>query len=497
MVENVITPAGPGPTLLHVADRLIGRPLLLHPAKAEAIMHVLEGRLPLGELALSPLSPEASRFAGDAQTRSGMSAVAGGVALIPVVGSLVNRGGWIGARSGATSYEGLAAQIRDAVSDRQVKAILLDIDSGGGEASGMFSLAAAIREANAEKPVTAVINDTCCSAAYGIASGAGEIVVSETSIVGSIGVLLVHIDRSGELAAKGLRPTLIHAGAHKTDGHSLGPLSDAVRADLQAEVQQFYDRFVETVAAGRGDRLTESAARATEARVFVGRAAIERGLADRIDSFEGALARLQDETKGPAGAGKKGAALAAPRQASSVGQDAAQIARMAAARQAQAPAPLPTSDQGQEAFGAIVGAAGFTVVSSEAPQLARASAGDPELASRVWAKVIAEVNGAMAPAASGPSSAPQPDQPAAAAPALPTAGSPSAVWAKAVAQANAEVGLGRQGPAVPPVAPAPAPAPQMTPATPGSGQAAEAWRRAVAKVNADLATGRVELEVRR
>lgn len=482
------------------------RPLLLHPAKAEVILHVLEGRLPLGEATLAPLSPEASRFAGDASTRSGMSRVADGVALIPVVGSLVNRGGWVGARSGATSYEGLGAQIRDAVADRQVKAILLDIDSPGGEATGMFALAAAIREANAVKPTVAVVNDMACSAAFGIASAASEIIVSETSVVGSIGVVLTHLDRSGELAAKGIKPTLIFAGAHKVDGNSLGPLSDAVRADLQAEVQQFYDRFVETVAAGRGERLNEQAARATEARVFVGRAAVERGLADRIDSFDATLARLQEITKGSSGAGRRKTSMTtetdargagAPGPAASGGLGAATMARigqtLAIVGQAPSAGPVSASDLAHAAFASIMQAAGFAVV-AEDQRPAQASAGAPDLAARIWSKILGEINGAPAPAASGPSPAPEPDQPAAPAPASPAAGSASAIWAKAIAAASAEAGMGGHGPAVTPAAPAPAQATGAAPAGPGGGEAADVWRRAVSKANADLAGGRMERE---
>lgn len=305
--DPTVTPAPRGASLVHIADRVIGRPLLLHPTKAEVILHVLEGRIPL-EGMLAPLGPEANRFTGEPRGFIGRTPTYqfdGGVATITIVGSLVNRGAWIGAYSGMTSYEGIAAQLDRAMADKQVKAILLDIDSPGGEATGMFSLAAKVREVSAVKPVVAVVNDMAASAAYGIASQATEVVVSPTSIVGSIGVVLTHLDRSGELAAKGVKPTLIFSGSHKVDGHPFGPLSDAVRADLQAEVAKFYDQFVGLVAQGRGDRLTEQDARATEARTFLGQEAVDRGLADRVASFGAVLASLQSETP-LAGAAKKG-----------------------------------------------------------------------------------------------------------------------------------------------------------------------------------------------
>lgn len=293
-----ITPAGGGPVLMQIADRVLGRPLLLHPQKAEVILHVLQGRLPIDAGALAALGPEANRFVGTYQDDRGKTRtyrVDGGVAMISIVGSLVNRGAWLGTSSGMVSYEGLARQIGDAASDPKVRSILLDIDSPGGEATGMFTLAAKVREVAAIKPVVAVVNDMAASAAYGIASQASEIVVSPTSIVGSIGVVLTHLDRSGELQQKGIKPTLIYAGRHKVDGNPFGPLTDAVMGDLQAEVAKFYDQFVGLVAQGRGERLTEQDARATEARTFLGQDAVDRGLADRVASFDAVLASLQQE----------------------------------------------------------------------------------------------------------------------------------------------------------------------------------------------------------
>ncbi len=134
MAEPSNAPAGP--SLMHIADRVLGRPLLMHPGKVEVILHVLEGRIPLGDASLAPLSPDASRFVGQASA-SRTFRVEGGVGIVSVIGSLVNRGAWIGASSGLTSYEGLAKQLTDAAADPKVKAIMLDLDSPGGEATGM------------------------------------------------------------------------------------------------------------------------------------------------------------------------------------------------------------------------------------------------------------------------------------------------------------------------------------------------------------------------
>jgi signal peptide peptidase SppA len=285
--------------LLRLSDRLLNMPLLIHPAKAQIILGLLSGRIGLDASLFTAEdgmdAPEANRFTGSARRADGtasMSRTVDGIAVIPVLDTLVNRGAWLDSRSGLTSYEGIAAQLRAAGSDPVVRSVLLDISSPGGEAAGMAGLADLIRLVRQTKPVNAFVNDMAASAAYGIASAASEIVISPTSILGSIGVVMLHADRSGELAAQGVKPTLIFAGSHKVDGNPFEPLSDAVRADLQASVDAHYRQFLDTVAAGRGRKLTADMARATEARTFIGTEAIRLGLADRIASFDEVLASL-------------------------------------------------------------------------------------------------------------------------------------------------------------------------------------------------------------
>lgn len=295
-----------GPTVSRhlplLADRLLNRPLLIHPAKAMTILSVLEGRITLDGTDAA-VAPDASRFKGgqtrpDGQ-RTQYTRIAGDTAIVSVVGSLVNRGAWIGAASGLTSYEGIAAQIDEIADDATIRSVVLDIDSYGGEATGMAGLAARIRGLRDRKHVVAVVNDVAASAGYGIASAADEIVVSPTSVVGSIGVVMLHMDRSREMEALGLKPTLIHAGAKKVDGHPFGPLPDHVRADMQKDVMAFYEQFLATVEVGRGyidarrrSRLTAEQARATEADTYIGEEAIRIGLADRLGSLDDVLATL-------------------------------------------------------------------------------------------------------------------------------------------------------------------------------------------------------------
>lgn len=216
----------------------------------------------------------------------------GSTAIVNVLGELVNRGAWLNARSGLASYEGLSRQLRAAASDRRAKRILLDVNSPGGEAAGMTDIAALVRAIAAEKPVVAVANSMMCSAAYGLCSGASRIVTTDLGVVGSIGVVMMHADYSGALGKAGIAVTLIHEGEHKVDGNPFEALPEAVRDDFQAECAKYYAAFVECVHAGRPS-LSAAAIRATEARTYLGREAVELGLADDVGTFDEVLDEME------------------------------------------------------------------------------------------------------------------------------------------------------------------------------------------------------------
>lgn len=290
--------------LAHIADMVLNRPLLIMPEKLAVIAQILDGRIGIDASRLEiglrsgidfdalSQQPGASRFAGS-RNDAGQGVLPymrtpEGVAILTVTGSLVNRGAWVGASSGLTSYEGIKYQAARIAADPKVKSVILDLDSPGGEAIGAFETATAIRALDAKKPVVAVVNGMSCSAAYALASGARRIVSTPTGVSGSIGVVLLHADYSGALDKAGVKPTFIFAGAHKVDGNPCEPLSKAVKSSLQAEVDAFYDLFVATVAQGRKD-LTADKIRKTEARAFIGADAKAAGLVDEIGTLEDVL----------------------------------------------------------------------------------------------------------------------------------------------------------------------------------------------------------------
>lgn len=296
-------------SLAHIADRVLNRPLLIMPDKLAVIAQVLGGRI---GIEAGALAPDASRFVGspideDEETgrRTGLpyKRTESGVAVISIVGSLVNRGAWLGASSGLVSYEAIKFQVGKAAADPKVKSIVLDMETPGGEAVGAFEAGAAVRAAAAVKPVTAIINGMAASAGYAIASGASRIISTDTGISGSIGVVMMHADYSRMLDREGITPTFIYAGAHKVDGNPYEPLSKSVSADLQAEIDGFYDLFVENVAAGR-KRMSAKAIRGTEARTFVGAKAKEVGLVDDLGTFEEVIEDMSRSARGRSATGR-------------------------------------------------------------------------------------------------------------------------------------------------------------------------------------------------
>ena len=219
-----------------------------------------------------------------------------GVAIVPVHGELVNRGAWVGASSGLVSYEGLRHALRNAAAAPKVKALVLDVDSPGGMVTGMIETAGLVRAIAAEKPVIAAGDGRMASAAYGLSSGATRIVASETGMTGSIGTLWVHQDHSRRLDKAGVKVTLIHVGARKVEGNPFEPLPEAVRTSIMGELGKLQSMFVGAVAEGRR-MLRRDAIEATEAAVYLGRDAVDAGLADAVGTVDDAVGEAESATR--------------------------------------------------------------------------------------------------------------------------------------------------------------------------------------------------------
>lgn len=266
--------------IFEVARRLSNRPLALVQGEADLLAAALRGDAP---------APEAFGYGRSAE-RDRQYGLIDGVAIIPIRGILF-QGGW--GCSWATGYDWIRQGFLTAVADPEVRAIVLDIDSPGGEVAGCFDLVDTIFEARGAKPVHAILSENAYSAAYALASAADRISVPRTGGTGSIGVIWMHVDWSGALAEYGIKVTFITYGDRKADGHPEIPLSKEAQTRFQADVDTMGDLFVETVARNRNLPVTE--VRGTQAATFLGQQGVDLGLADAVMAPDAAFRALLDE----------------------------------------------------------------------------------------------------------------------------------------------------------------------------------------------------------
>ena len=226
----------------------------------------------------------------------------GVIAVIPLFGVLSQRMNMMTDTSGGTSTELFGAALRSAVKDSSVGAIVLDVDSPGGNVYGVQELWSTIMAARGEKPIVAVANSMAASAAYWVATAADEIVVSPGGEVGSIGVIAAHEDVSAKEEKEGIRHSLITFGKHKALGNPFEPLSDADRDYLQKRVNECGEMFVSSVAKGRGISRSSVMRDFGQGLMFGAKEAVTLGMADRVGTLPETLARL---AKSPRRAGPR------------------------------------------------------------------------------------------------------------------------------------------------------------------------------------------------
>jgi len=281
-----------------LAQRLFNTPLAIAPGKAEVIMAALADRLGISQIARlnpAPLLMEDDDVVYSSPGRNGRAGyeVVAGVAIIEVYGTLVQKLGSLRPWSGMTGYDGIRQNFLMALSDPDVKAIMLDIDSPGGEVAGCFDLVDAIYRARGKKPIWSILNECAYSAAYAIASAADRIIVPRTGGVGSIGVIWMHMDWSKALTGAGFKVTFITYGESKADGHPEIPLSPEALARFQGDIDMMGELFVTTVARNRN--ISAKAVRDTQAATYLGAAGVSQSLADDVLAPDAAFRALLAE----------------------------------------------------------------------------------------------------------------------------------------------------------------------------------------------------------
>ena len=282
--------------LSHIIAAAFNEPLLLEPAYARVFFCALGREIGAASLSVPQqqvqldapgMLAETDEYMAGGKRPARVYRVVNGIAVLPVTGTLVHRLGGMRPFSGMTGYDGIVACLQQAMADSQVRGVLLDIDSPGGQAAGAFDCADMIYRLRQQKPVWALCNDTACSAAMLLASACSRRLVTQTSRIGSIGVMMSHVSYAGHLAQAGVDITLIYAGAHKVDGNQFEALPAEVRQDIQQRIDAAHRMFAEKVAMYTG--LSVDAVTGTEAAVFEGQSGIEAGLADELINASDAI----------------------------------------------------------------------------------------------------------------------------------------------------------------------------------------------------------------
>ncbi|ECO0852286.1 S49 family peptidase [Salmonella enterica subsp. enterica serovar Newport] len=295
--------------LPHIISQATNAPLLLEPAYARVFFCALGRESGIGSLQI-PQNQESldqagmglvtgSYMSGD-KPRARFYQVVSGIAVLPVSGTLVHKLGGMRPFSGMTGYDGITARLQQAMDDPDVKGVLLDIDSPGGQGAGAFDCADMIYRLGEQKPVWALANDLSCSAAMLLASACQRRLVTQTSRIGSIGVVMAHTSYAGKLEQEGIDITLIYSGSHKVDLNGTQALPENVRADYQQKMDDARLMFAEKVARYTG--LSVDAVMATEAATYDGQAGIDAGLADEMvnaaDAVTVMAAALKSKSRG-------------------------------------------------------------------------------------------------------------------------------------------------------------------------------------------------------
>lgn len=282
----------------HLAARVFNTPLMVHPGKLDALIAGMSERL-VGQRIQLPtdLAAAAAHLPADMfSTRRGERhddgyVVTDGVAVIHASGALVHRSRFD--MADCTSFMGyneLTQQRESAMADPAVHAVLQVFDSPGGEVAGAFEYADRAMAQRGKKPMWAIADTLAASAAYLGGSAFDQLAVSQTGYVGSIGVVMRHVDMSRRMASEGISVTHIFAGDHKVDGNAYEPLPREVQASLQDEVNALYDLFVAAVVRQTG--LSAAAVRATQAQTYRGQAGVDLGLAHRVATTDQLISEL-------------------------------------------------------------------------------------------------------------------------------------------------------------------------------------------------------------
>jgi ClpP class serine protease len=273
-----------------VAEKVNNTPLLVTEPVLRNIADYLENRT-------ESYNPELGLVNDDSQRKEMI--MGEDVAIIPIQGSLTYEKTFLGALCGMSSYQELLEMVEESI-DMGAKTIVLDVDSGGGQAYAMLSTANAIRNRvdAAGANLIAYVDGMSASAAYGLSSIADEVIMHPDAQVGSVGVVIRLTNDAEAQKKEGVKTTYITSAKSKVPIDEEGGFKSEFLTGLQTEVDELHTKFATHVATHRG--ITLGQVNDTEAKVFNSDKALNIGFADKVmdhDEFYNYLADLQEGGK--------------------------------------------------------------------------------------------------------------------------------------------------------------------------------------------------------
>ncbi len=218
----------------------------------------------------------------------------GTIGLVYVVGAIV------GGESGYDPMFGrvvgsstMVATLDDVARDGDLDAVVIRVDSPGGDALASEEIWAAVEALRERVPVVVSMGDVAASGGYYISAGADDIVAEASTLTGSIGVLAVLFDASGLYEKLGISWDLVETNPAADFPTSTRPLTEEERATFRVLIEDFYRSFVERVAEGRERPVTEIE-EVAQGRVWSGAQAVGAGLVDTTGGMETAMALAKD-----------------------------------------------------------------------------------------------------------------------------------------------------------------------------------------------------------
>ena len=205
-----------------------------------------------------------------------------GVAVLPVGGPIFRYANILTEISGATSVEVLATDFRAALDDPDIRGIVLEIDSPGGQIAGISEFADQV--AAAGKPTVAYISDLGASAGYWIASAAERVIIRDTAAAGSVGVVAT--------LRRDKKDDRIQIVSSQSPRKRVNPETEEGRSVLQQVVDDIADVFIGRVASYRDVSVEHVLEHFGQGGILVGQSAVRAGLADGLGSLESIITGL-------------------------------------------------------------------------------------------------------------------------------------------------------------------------------------------------------------